>query len=79
MSIRDCPTCQGIGWIPGGYMDKNWHPLLRVPGGPLHAIQWELCWCNQGTIVKGPPAFWMVESWKWVMGWQTKKVSDSAP
>jgi len=58
MSIRGCPSCQGTGWLPRGYKDKNWRPELGVLEGPPHANQWELCWCNQGTIVKGPPAFW---------------------
>ena len=58
MSIKDCPNCNGTGWLPKGYKDKSWHPALHIPGRPPPAEQWEPCWCNYGKVAEGQPAFW---------------------
>ncbi|MBC8511568.1 MAG: hypothetical protein H8D32_01115 [Dehalococcoidia bacterium] len=44
MSIKTCPNCKGIGWLPGSE--------------ELAAPQWERCWCSYGRIAKGLPTFW---------------------
>jgi hypothetical protein len=50
MTIEGCPSCKGGGWLPKGCKGS------RQSGRVGESL--ELCWCNQGRIVEGPPAFW---------------------
>lgn len=58
MSINGCPNCNGTGWLPRGYKNRNWYLEPHVSKGPPPAEHWESCWCNRGKVAEGQPAFW---------------------
>lgn len=58
MSIKDCPSCNGIGWLARGYKDKNRYPKTHVLEGQPPTEQRERCWCDYGKVAEEQPAFW---------------------